>query len=195
VATVEVDLYDHRRKLAAIALFTMVAPDAVAGSYEAIGAAPPIHLIEAPFDEDQIIPSGERAGIVAALRLGEQGHQKGVFLVPDNVRTSVDGSVAAAFDCTVPWDQLECTGPEAACLAADAAIALPITRSYVAVEDVGPNADLTLRFTSAPAKRVIVVASTMLSVQRGTATVGLEVQAEDNQLAHGLATALLLRSS
>ena len=38
----------------------------------------------------------------------------------------------------------------------------------------------------------MLTASTVLSVQHGTATVALEVQAGDNQLAHGLATSLLL---
>jgi len=94
--------------------------------------------------------------------------------------------------CTVPWEDLECAGPEAACLAADAVVATPVVWSFISSEDVGPNADLTLRFTTAPATRVIVAAGTMLSVQRGTATVGIEVQAGDNQLAHGLATSVLL---
>jgi hypothetical protein len=64
--------------------------------------------------------------------------------------------------------------------------------SFIPLENVGPNADLTLRFSTAPATRVIAAASPMLSVQRGTATVGIEVQGGDRQLAHGLATSLLL---
>jgi hypothetical protein len=51
-----------------------------------------------------------------------------------------------------------------------------------------------MRFTTAPAMRVIYAASTMLSIQRGTATVSLELHAGDQQLAHGLATSLLPRS-
>jgi hypothetical protein len=97
--------------------------------------------------------------------------------------------------CSVPWEDLEHSGPEAACLVADLVVALPIGWSYISSQDVGPNADLTLRFTTAPATRVVLAAGTMLSVQRGTATIGLEVQAGDNQLAHGLATSLLLRRS
>jgi hypothetical protein len=49
-----------------------------------------------------------------------------------------------------------------------------------------------LRFTTAPATRVITAAGMLLSVQRGTTTIGIEVQAGDHQLAHGLATSLLL---
>lgn len=191
VATVEVDLYDERRKLAAIALLTMVAPDAVAGDYDHAAAAPPFHLTEISVPESRLMPGAITAGIVSALKMGARGAP----LRADNVRSSVDGSVAAALECTVPWEDLELTGPEAACLVADAVVAMPIANhSYIASEDIGPNADLTLRFTTAPASRVIVAAATMLSVQRGTATIGIEVQAGDNQLAHGLATSLLLRS-
>lgn len=109
----------------------------------------------------------------------------------DNVRRNVDGSMAFIGECAVPWDSLESTGPEAACLAADARIAAAIMRSSVPLDAIGPNADLSLRFTTAPATRVIRTASTMLSIQRGTATVGLELHAGDQQLAHGLATSLL----
>jgi acyl-coenzyme A thioesterase PaaI-like protein len=63
--------------------------------------------------------------------------------------------------------------------------------SYIPLEYVGPNADLTLRFSTAPASRTLSAAGTILSVQRGTATVGIEVQAGEHQLAHGLATSLL----
>jgi hypothetical protein len=59
-------------------------------------------------------------------------------------------------------------------------------------DHLGPNPDLTLRFTTAPASRVIHAAGTILSVQHGSATIGIEVQAGDRQLAHGLATSLLL---
>jgi hypothetical protein len=64
-------------------------------------------------------------------------------------------------------------------------------RSFIPLEASGPNADLTLRFTTAPATRVVTAAAMMLSVQHGTATIGIEVQA-GAQLAHGLATSLLL---
>jgi hypothetical protein len=62
-------------------------------------------------------------------------------------------------------------------------------------EVIGPNPDLTLRFTAAPAQAVILTGSTILSVRNGSATVAIEVQAGRNQLAHGLATSLLLRRS
>ena len=187
VATVEVDLFDRRRKLAAVALMTMVTPDAVAAEYDDTRAAPAFRAIEIPLPP---VPESRIAPITAALNMATRG--KGYGLKAENVRSSVDGSVAGILECVVPWDDLESTGPEAACLVADAAVGLAFMDSFLPLENVGPNADLTLRFSSAPATRVIAAASPMLSVQRGTATVGIEVQAGDRQLAHGLATSLLL---
>jgi acyl-coenzyme A thioesterase PaaI-like protein len=194
VATVEVELYDERRKLAAIALLTMVTPDAVAADYDHSVAAPPFRLTESPYDARNTIPGAGVAPIIAALKVNVFGSED-TRLRADNVRPNVDGSAAAVVECTLPWEDLEYTGPEAACLIADLAVAMPVEGSFISVEDIGPNADLTLRFTTAPATHVITAASTMLSVQRGTATIGIEVQAGGNQLAHGLATSLLLRSS
>jgi len=194
VATVEVDLYDERRKLAAIALLTMVTPEAVAADYDRTVAAPPFHLTEYPAIESVRLRPGLRAvPISIALKMDRRGED--VWLRAENGRSGVDGSVAGVLECTVPWEDLELTGAEAACLIADACVAVPLARSYIALEDIGPNTDLTLRFTTAPATRLIVAASTMLSVQRGTATIGIEVQAGDNQLAHVLATSLLMRST
>jgi acyl-coenzyme A thioesterase PaaI-like protein len=192
VATVEVDLYDERRKLAAIALLTMVTPEAVAADYDRTVAAPPFHVTEYPVIESRMRPGIWAVPIIIALKMARRGD---VWLRADNGRSGVDGSVAGAMECTVSWEDLELTGPEAACLIADACVGIPLARSYIALEDIGPNPDLTLRFTTAPATRLVVAAATMLSVQRGTATIGIEVQAGDNQLAHGLATSLLLHSS
>ncbi|HEY3723303.1 MAG TPA: acyl-CoA thioesterase domain-containing protein [Acidimicrobiia bacterium] len=195
VATVEVDLYDTRRKLAAIALLTMVTPEAVAAEHDRSAATPPFRLIETPIGVDDELPGAVAAGIVATLGLNRRFAARNTLPRAENFRQSVDGSAASAMECTVPWDDLEHAGPEAACLIADSAVAMPILNSYIPVENIGPNPDLTLRFTTAPATRIIQAASNMLSVQDGTTTIGIEVQAGDNQLAHGLATSLLLRPS
>jgi hypothetical protein len=187
--TVEVDLYDARQKLAAVALLTMITPDAVARGLHDTTPAPPFRIVVTP-DEPEAptwVPP-----ITKALEMVNRRDGKVVRLSADNVRASVDGSDVGITKCTVPWDNLELTGPEAACLIADASVALPVIQSSVPLENVGPNADLTLRFTTAPATRVITAASTMLSVQHGTATIGIEAQTADDQLAHGLATSLLL---
>lgn len=68
-------------------------------------------------------------------------------------------------------------------------------QTFVPVDVLGPNSDLSLRFTTAPATRVVQTSGTVLSVQHGTATVAIEVQAGDQQLSQGLSTSLLLPKS
>ncbi len=63
---------------------------------------------------------------------------------------------------TVPWDDLELTGPEVACLAADLVVGAAVLKSGVPVEAFGPNADLSLRFTTAPAVRATETSGTVL---------------------------------
>ena len=192
VATVEVDLYDQRRKLAAIALLTMVTPEAVAAEYDLTAAAPRFRATGTPFEGPLAM---QDAGIVVALDINARFVRSGFLPLAENVRPSVDGSSARYLECAVPWKALNVTGPEAACLAADAIVGAPILQSFIPDQALGPNPDLSLRFTTAPATPVLHAAASLLSVQRGTATIGLEVQAGDNQLAHGLATSLLLPSA
>jgi acyl-coenzyme A thioesterase PaaI-like protein len=191
VATIEVNLYDARRKLSAIALVTMVTPDAIAADLHDTTASPPFQVVlrEQPQEYTDL---GNAAPVITTLDLLATRDGVPVMLTADNVRTNVDGTEAFIGDCTVPWERLDQTGPEAACLAADARIGAGIMRSSVPLEVIGPNADLSLRFTTAPATRVVRTASVVLSIQHGTATVGLELQAGDQLLAHGLATGLLL---
>jgi hypothetical protein len=63
--------------------------------------------------------------------------------------------------------------------------------TFVPTNVLGPNPDLSLRFTTEPATRVVETSGTLLSVQHGSATVAIEVQAGGRQLAQGLGTALL----
>jgi Thioesterase-like superfamily len=62
MATVEVDLYDERRKLAAIALLTMVTPDAVAAAYDNTVGAPPFRAAGASNSERRSALPGEARG-------------------------------------------------------------------------------------------------------------------------------------
>jgi acyl-coenzyme A thioesterase PaaI-like protein len=192
VGTVEVDLYDQRQKLAAVALLTMVTPDAVAADHHDTAATPPFRLTAGPLAHPEQQQAWS-APVVEALNLMSRRDGNPVLLRAENVRPSLDGSMAVASECTVPWDNLELTGPESACLVADSIVAAPVLASSLPPELIGPNPDLTLRFTTAPATRVITAAGMLLSVQRGTTMIGIEVQAGDQQLAHGLATSLLLR--
>ena len=188
ITTVQVDLYEALRKLAAIALITMVNPESVVADHHDTTAGSQFRTTPGPIVSPLPFPP-----ISESLKMVTHHDGEPVLLRAENVRASVDGTPAGAIECTVPWDELAVTGPEAACLMADAVIGTSLLGSFIPIEDVGPNADLTLRFSTAPATRVIIGAATMLSVQRGTATIGIEVQAGDQQLAHGLATSVLPR--
>jgi hypothetical protein len=109
----------------------------------------------------------------------------------ENVRPNVDGTMSPVGCITVPWDDLAVTGPEVSCLAADSLVNATLMGTFVPMNVLGPNPDLSLRFTTEPATRVVETSGTLLSVQHGSATVAIEVQAREHQLAQGLATALL----
>lgn len=184
VATVEVDLYDERSKLAAIALVTMVTPTAVAAGYHDTTATP-FDVRTTPFEP-------LRAPVQRSLHMLREENGVYVRAWGENVRPNLDGTMSPIGTITVPWDDLECTGPEVACLAADPMVGAAVIQTFVPVDVLGPNPDLSLRFTTAPATRVVQTSGTVLSVQHGTATVAIEVQAGDQQLAQGLSTSLLL---
>ena len=188
IATIEVDLYDERRKLAATGLVTMVTPGALAAQHH-LTTAVPFDITPHPIVDDN---SGADAPISKSLNLTVRRNGQVLGLGVDNRTPSVDGSLPIVCPCTIPWDNLEITGPESACLVADATVGAPMVNSTLPPDHLGPNPDLTLRFTTAPATPVVNAAGTILSIQHGTATVGIEVQAGDHQLAHGLATSLLL---
>jgi acyl-coenzyme A thioesterase PaaI-like protein len=185
VATVQVDLYDSRRKLAATALATMVAPDAVAADLHDTTAT--------PFDiRTTPNPLPIKTPIHDSLRMIREEDGLSLRAWGENVRPNFGGTKSPIGTITVPWNDLESTGPEAACLAADPLVGMAVYWSSLPHEVLGPNADLSLRFTTAPSTRVLETSGTVLSVQHGTATVAIEVQAGDQQLAQGLSTALLL---
>lgn len=189
VATVEVDLYDARSKLAAIALMTMVSPDAVEAQYSNMTATPFVVTTE-PL-EVQPAPSPFSKGLKMVREIDGVIHR-----AYDETRTPcVDGTMPTLSTLSAPWNSLDLTGPEVACLAADAIVGAPVLYSFIPADALGPNPDLSLRFTTAPATRPVQTAGTLLSVQHGTATIGIEVQAGDQLLAHGLATSLLPRRS
>jgi acyl-coenzyme A thioesterase PaaI-like protein len=187
VSTIEVDLFDAREKLAVIALVTMVTPSSLAASYHDTRATPPFDVQLAPYPEPPLRPP-----ISHTLQTVREDDGTFYLATSDHARPNIVGTPAFIGRITVPWDDLELTGPEVACLAADPVVGAAMLRSGVPVEAFGPNADLSLRFTTAPAVRATETSGTVLSFQHGTATVAIEVQAGEHQLAHGLSTALLL---
>ena len=138
--------------------------------------------------------SGFTAPIQKTLGMLLNLQDDGTFVATyaENRPLCIDGTPPPVGHVQIPWNDLEHTGPEAACLSADAMTAPPILYSYIPNEVIGPNIDLSLRFTTAAAAREVLSAGTMLSVHRGAVTVGIEVQAAHAQLATGLATSVLL---
>lgn len=187
VSTIEVNLFDAREKLAAIALVTMVTPSALATAYHDTRAMPPFDVELTPYPEPPLRPPISRT--LETVR--EEG---GTFYLAgsEHARPNIVGTPAFMGRITVPWDDLELTGPEVACLAADLVVGAAVLKSQVPLDTFGPNADLSLRFTTAPAVRSTETSGSVLSFQHGTATVAIEVQAGEHQLAHGLSTVLLL---
>ncbi len=49
----------------------------------------------------------------------------------ENVRRCFDGTLSPVGHITLPWDNLRWTGPEAACLGADAVIVAPLLYSSI----------------------------------------------------------------
>lgn len=190
VAAVEVEMLDARGKLAVLALATMVTPEALAAEVHDTAAD---RFRRRP--RALALDGGFLAPVQRSLQMLTEENGEFVGSFAENGRRSFDGALPPIGRITIPWDDLEPTGPEAACLGADAMIVAPLMYTTVPNELIGPNPDLTLRFTTAPAAREVLTAGTALSLQHGSATIALEVQAGDQQLAHGLATSLLLAPS
>ena len=189
MATLQVNLRDHRDKLAVVGLVTMVTPEALVAELDDTSVE--------PFRRQERtvqLTAGFTAPVQRSLQMLSDLQDDGSFVATfaDNRPRCIDGTPPPVGHITVPWDDLEHTGPEAACLGADAMTAPPILYSYIPNEVIGPNVDLSLRFTTARATREVLTAGTMLSVHRGAATVGIEVQAGESELARGLAVSLLL---
>ena len=185
VATVEVEFFDGRGKLAAIALVTMIDPASVEVTLHDTSAG------------DQVIgsrpgpPEAQEAGSITPI-----AHALGTFR-PDlyfieNGATGIGGHPPYLLFATVPWDDPGYTGPESACLIADMANGIPIFAQYHDAKISFPNTDLSLRFTTALATRDITATGTLVSMQHGTATTSIEVRAGDHQLAHGLSASVLM---
>lgn len=189
VATVQVELRDNSDKLAAVGLVTMVTPQALAAEFDDTSSEP-FRRIE----REGRLADGFTAPVQRSLQMLSRLQDDGTFVASyaENRVSCIDGTPPPVGHITLPWDDLEHTGPEASCLSADAMTAPPILYSYIPNEVIGPNVDLSLRFTTAPATSEVLSAGTMVSVHRGAVTVGIEVQSGGSELARGLATSLLL---
>lgn len=188
-AAVQVELRDEADKLAVVGLVTMVTPEALAAEFHDASTEPLRRK-----ERIAHLTAGFVAPVQRSLHMLSGLEDDGSFVATyaENRPPCIDGTPPPVGHITLPWNDLEHTGPEAACLSADAMTAPPILYSYIPNDVIGPNVDLSLRFTTAAATREILSAGTMQSVHSGAVTIGIEVQAGDTQLAHGLATSVLL---
>jgi hypothetical protein len=138
VTTVQVEMRDARGKLAVLALATMVTPDALAAE---------LHHTEANSFQRQVRPLALAAGFLAPVQesLGMITQEGDTYVgwFAENKRTGFDDAPPPVGHITIPWDELEWTGPEAACLGADAMIVAPLLYTSIAPDIIGPNPDLT----------------------------------------------------
>ena len=110
-----------------------------------------------------------------------------------NVPRSVTGDPALFMRIESPWDDVETTGPELACLIADATNGPAISYALDRLGPVAfPNTDLTLRFASVTGDAVVLASGTLISIEQGTTTVSIDVQAGGQWLAHGHSTSVLI---
>lgn len=183
VTTVEVELYDNREKLAAVALITAVRPDALSREYSST-AAPPFDVRQPDEPPDL---SAVYAPITHTLKMLEYA-----MATISNVPCGITGDPASFSYIEPPWTDFETTGPELACLAADTANGGPIYAVVGARTVSWPNTDLTLRFTNAPADSPVTASGTLIAIDDGTTTVSIGVQAGGRWLAHGHSTSVLI---
>jgi hypothetical protein len=188
VTTIEVELFDSRQKLAAVGLVTSVRPGALAQEYSNC-EAPPFELRdEEPraWDLDSGY-SGTQAPIVSEIKINQNR------IAVTNIPRGVTGDPALGLRIESPWDDVATTGPELACLIADAANGPTISYALDRLGPVAfPNTDLTLRFASAVGADTVWASGTLVAIAQGTTTVSIDVQAEGRWLAHGLSTSVLL---
>jgi acyl-coenzyme A thioesterase PaaI-like protein len=94
----------------------------------------------------------------------------------------------------VPWDDLDGTGPEAACLAADLSVGPPVAAELGDEWVPHPNPDLSLRFASEDTDEEVAGVTRLERVGRGVAAVRIEVFSGIELVAVGCSTSLLLGS-
>ena len=113
----------------------------------------------------------------------------------DNMRPSVDGLAHRPF-ASAPsrGDDLEVTGPESACLVADASVGAPSGQLDPPIRTTSARTPISLCASRQHQQLARHHRCRERSSRCSTAStsIGIEVQAGDHQLAHGLATSLLL---
>ena len=171
LACVSVDIKTEDERLAARATVSLVADDALA----------PVNGDEdrrplPSYDEGRSWPR-IGAPIIEALD-------------PRTVPWSDRGEAVAL---QVPWEDVQQTSAEAACLPGDMCVGPPVVFAPVAAGLAHPNPDLSLRFAAPITSLDVIGVGRLERVQGGLATVGIEVWSDGGLVAAGVSTSTLLR--
>ena len=101
-----------------------------------------------------------------------------------------DGGHAVAL--RVPWDDIEETSAEAACLPGDMCVGPPVVFEPSAAGLAHPNPDLSLRFAAPVTSQEVIGVGRLERVCDGLATVAIEVWSGDGLVAIGVSSSTLL---
>lgn len=174
VATVAVDLHDERDKLAARSTVTFAAPEALSPQDHA-GRVPVPDLV--PYEQGR------------TLRMSGAGNPPIVEIMAPRIVGEPTGGTAHAV--RVPWDPEPAAAVEAACMAADFCVGIPVGSALTELVPM-PNPDLSLRFAGDDTADVLVGVGRLGRLDRGVAATQVEVWAGEALTAIGLSSTVLL---
>ena len=175
ISTVVVDLHDEAGKLAARSTATFAAPEALSPQAHPGRVAAP-ELSE--FDEGATISFGgpKQAPIVAILEPRMVGQPSGGY----------------AHAVRIPWDADPATSAEAACMAADFCVGIPVGSALSEFVPM-PNPDLSLRFLGEESDDVMIGVGRLARLDAGVAGTQVEVWTGSGTIvAIGLSSTVLL---
>lgn len=176
VTTVAVDLHDERDQLAARSTVTFAAPEAL---------SPQDHGGRVPVPEFEAYEQGR------TVKMSGAGNPPIVEIMAPRIVGEPSGGTAHAV--RIPWAPDATSAAEAACMAADFCVGIPVGSALTELVPM-PNPDLSLRFAGDATADVLVGVGRLGGIDRGVAMTQVEVWAGDALSAIGLSSTVLLGS-
>lgn len=175
VTTVAVDVHDEAGKLAARSTVAFAAPDALSPQEHPGRVSPPEM---GPFEEG------------TPVKMGAAGQPPIVEIMHPRIVGEPSGGYAHAV--RIPWDTDPGAAAEAACMAADFCVGIPVGSALTGWAPM-PNPDLSLRFLGEEVGDVLVGVGRLGRIDRGVAGTQVEVWTPAGTLlAIGLSSTVLL---
>lgn len=185
VTTVQVQVLDGRDRVAVQSEVTLVDTQALARQ-ETYVTAPAIRVVAEP--------RSDRHPNVASPVARVLGLKPMDWLRTPDLPPAITGNDSYVGVGRAPWSDQTRTGPELACVMADVCNGGAIVHGLPPGAEYRyafPNTDLSLRFSALPGAAEVTGVGTLLCVHEGTTIVGIRVQTEAGQLAHGLSGSIL----